>query len=475
MAIRNVNPEIWKQLRQEQKDELYGIALKILKEVGVRVGSAAARKRLGELGADVSGDMVYMYERLIENALKTSPSIFKLYRTTGEEYMELDGNSVYFGAGIDSVKYLDPYTGGVVPCTCESARIMSLLTEVLPNIDFIDAVGMISDVDSRLGSRMAFSIALTNTTKILNFCADTADSYRDIIQLSADFAGGAGALRARPFLFGYSEPVTPLFHSEDACRKLEVCAEAGVPIVYMPYSMRGGTAPITFGGAMVQSLAEILSGLVIHQSYVPGAPFIMGCMPSIFDMKTTVGAYGAAEFHHGVLVSSEMADYFGLPFYGTGGTTDAGTFNFQAGAESMMCLMSSMAGKINFVHDLGTFCHNVVLSPEFLVLCNDMIDNLRTYKQKIEFKPEDYRFELIKEIGPSGHYLTHDDTLENFRMIKYSQFFTRDITYDAENDLQNKIRKETQKLIKGFTLPALSDAQREAINTAEERWKKTLI
>lgn len=475
MSICNANPEIWRQLQPRQKDEIYDVSLRILREIGVRVGSASVRKRLCSNGARVCGEIVYITDEMVSSALKTSPSVFKIYRTTGEDAMLLDGRSVYFGSGTDSVKYFDPYSGDITPCTRESARVMSILTEMLPNIDFIDAVGMISNIDARLGSRFAFSIALANTTKVLNFCADTAESYKDIIQLAADFSGGSENLKKKPFLFGYSEPVSPLFHSADGCEKLDVCARAGVPVVYMPYCMRGGTAPITFGGAMVQSMAEILSGLVIHQSCVPGAPFIMGCMPSVFDMKTTIGSYGAAEFHHGVLVSSEMADYFGLPFYGTGGTTDAGTLDFQAGAESMMCFISSMAGKINFVHDVGTFCHNVVLSPEFLVMCNDMIDSLRIFKQKIDFSYEDYRFELIKEIGPSGHYLTHDDTIANFRSINYSKFFTRDISYNTPNNIAEKIRKETRKLIERFTPPEYSDAQTEAIRSAEARWERSLL
>ena len=61
----------------------------------------------------------------------------------------------------------------------------------------------------------------------------------------------------------------------------------------MPYSMMGGTAPVTPVGALIQNNADVLMGLVMSQVIKPGASFIYGSMPTVFDMKTTVGSYGA--------------------------------------------------------------------------------------------------------------------------------------------------------------------------------------
>lgn len=476
MAIKNVNKSYLKFLSNNQRRRLHKSALQILVKVGVRVGSSDTCRMLGSAGARVCGDIVYINETMVQNAINTSPSIIKLYKSNGQESILLDGNNVYFGTGTDSLKYLDPENSSINQCTCQSARNMSILTDALPNIDFIDAVGMLSDIDCRLGSRFAFSIALANTSKTLNFCADTAKSYKDIIDLASDFAGSPEQLKEKPFLFGYSEPVTPLFHSEDSCNKLKICAEAGIPIVYMPYSMRGGTAPISLGGALAQSVAEVLSGLVIHQTYFPGAPFIMGCMPSIIDMKTTIGSYGAAEFHHGVLLASEMADYYNLCFYGTGGTNDATTFNFQSGAEAMMSFMSSLAGKIQLIHDVGTFFHNDIMSPEYLVLCDDMIESIKIFKQKVKFTQKDFNVDLIREIGSCGNYLTHEDTLKNFKQIRYSKYFTRESTFQAvDNKMREQLKKQTLKILKEHQPPNITDQQKNAIKEAETRWRKEIM
>ncbi|MEG2651654.1 MAG: trimethylamine methyltransferase family protein, partial [Eubacterium sp.] len=71
--------------------------------------------------------------------------------------------------------------------------------------------------------------------------------------------------------------------------------------------------------------AEILTGVVMTQAIKPGAPMIYGSMPTVFDMKTTVGSYAAPEFHLSVAAASEMCDYYHLPFFGTAGCSDAKT------------------------------------------------------------------------------------------------------------------------------------------------------
>ncbi len=76
--------------------------------------------------------------------------------------------------------------------------------------------------------------------------------------------------------------LSPLVISGDSLPCL--CADAGVLIIFMPYMMMGGTAPMAFAGELAQCYAEVLAGLVIHQNYVFGAPFIIGCMPATVDI-----------------------------------------------------------------------------------------------------------------------------------------------------------------------------------------------
>ena len=124
----------------------------------------------------------------------------------------------------------------------------------------------------------------------------TPDGLIDCHEMAALAVGGENALRGRPAMIVYAEPVSPLVHPDESVRKLLYCAEHEIPIVYIPYAAMGGTAPQSQAAIVAQLCAESLSGLVIHQLKQPGAPFIFGGMASVMDLKTTIFSYGAPEF-----------------------------------------------------------------------------------------------------------------------------------------------------------------------------------
>ncbi len=91
-----------------------------------------------------------------------------------------------------------------------------------------------------------------------------------------------------------------------------------------------------------QCNAEALTGLVLTQLVSEGAPFIYGAMPSVFDMKTTIGSYAAPEFHLGIAAHADLVASYGLPFYGTAGCTDAKTIDNQAVSEISYEIFSTL-------------------------------------------------------------------------------------------------------------------------------------
>ena len=90
---------------------------------------------------------------------------------------------------------------------------------------------------------------------------------------------------------------------------------------------------MSMAASLAQWHAEFLFGLVLTQLVSPGAPIIYGHMPSILDMKTTVGSYGAYEFHLLAAAGAEISAWLGIPFYGTAGCTDAKFLDEQAGRD----------------------------------------------------------------------------------------------------------------------------------------------
>ncbi|MEG1603886.1 MAG: trimethylamine methyltransferase family protein, partial [Cloacibacillus sp.] len=460
----------------EKCQKIDSYARRIMEEVGMIIGDDTVRSLLLDNGAtEIGKGYISIPSCMVDKALKSVPSGFKLYTVNGELAMDVNKVNKYFGGSTSSLSYVDPVTSKITSHTMETSSHVAKVADALPNVNYLASNGLISDCPPTIAGRMNFSNTLKYTTKPMYFSPDYAPTYRDIIDLARDIKGGAQGLREKPFIFGYCEPVPPFNHSGDSLKKLMMCSEAGVPCVYMPYSMRGGTSPIFLAAALAQNFAEILSGLVIQQLAYPGAAFIAGSMPTILDMKTTTGSYGAPEFHFGIAASAEMADYYNIPFFGTAGCTDSQNLDMQAASEVTMALLSTALTGADIVHDFGVMNHASAISPELYVYTNEVLDMLRVYQGGIDCSDEAFLFETIKKVGPRGHYLEEDSTLENFKSVWYSKIFDRSLTGEIAADaFSKKIKDKTLELIEAPVNPEIDPSMLQILEEHESKWRKLI-
>jgi trimethylamine--corrinoid protein Co-methyltransferase len=463
-----------KVLTIEKIKLIHNASLTLLEEVGVKVYNDEALELLDGIGAYVkNNNLVRIPSYLVERAVRTAPKRITLYDQKGQSSMVLEDGKIYFGSNIDCLKYLDPYSDRTMKLTSQHAKALAKIGDYLPNISFIYSVGLLADYDVRLGSRIAFSTALQNTSKPINFTTNDSDSCKDIIELASLIAGGKKELREKPFIFHYCEPIPPLSHDNESLQKVFYCAQAGVPVVYMPYCLMGGTAPVTLAGALAQTNAEILSGLVIHQAKKEGAPFIIGSMPSTMDMRTTIGTYGTPEFHLQIAASAELANFYGLPFYGTAGCSDAKSIDYQAVSEVTMNCLTSLLSKANLVHDIGFLDHANILSPELVVLVDEILSMLKVIRRGIHVDKETLALDVIKQVGPGGHYMTHNHTFKHFREIWYSDIMDRTIGEKVPTANQ-KIKHKTKEIIEKHQPETTFNDKSKLIKEIEEDWIKSI-
>lgn len=455
---------------------VHNAALNVLERTGVLVGNGRAKERLMDEGArNIRDDILSIPHGIVERALSTTPREFSLYSVNGEEALILNKRNMYFGVSTSSLSFIDPLTSLRIPHEREHSSFMAVVADSLPNVHFLGNGGLMADIDPKLGGRMNVTNTLRYTTKPMYFCPDYASSYADIIEMAQDLAGGAERLREKPFLFGYCEPVSPLFHSGDGIEKLILCGASGVPVVYMPYAMRGATGPITLAGMLAQCFAEILSGLVIHQLFHPGAPFVIGCMPTVLDMKSSVGSYAAPEFHYGVHAASEICDSYGIPFFGTAGCCDAEHLDMQAATEATMSMHATLLSGADIVHDLAVMHHASAISPELLVYENEVLDMLSAFQHPADFADEDFLTDVIHEIGPQGNYLEHKSTLKGFRKVWYPKLFEREMASNPVTErFRNALRERTIHLRDAHDNTAIVERIGKILEEHEKKWRKNL-
>ena len=76
--------------------------------------------------------------------------------------------------------------------------------------------------------------------------------------------------------------------------QFEYCA-ANQPVVLTPFLLMGAMSPVSIPAALVQQLAEALSGIALAQLIRPGCPVIFGSFLSNIDMQSGSPSFGTPE------------------------------------------------------------------------------------------------------------------------------------------------------------------------------------
>ncbi len=163
-------------------------------------------------------------------------------------------------------------------------------------------------------------------------------------------------------------------------------------------------------------------------------------------MRTTTGLYGAPELHLAIAASREIARHYGLPFFGTAGTSDSKHLDYQSVMEAVMsCLLTGLSGP-DLAHDVGFIDHSNIISPELIVLTNEIISMVQPLTQGIAVTEETLAIDLIRKVGLEKRSFIEDDhTYSHFREFWYPELLDRSME-DETPQLSQKV-KEKLKII----------------------------
>ena len=413
-------------LSESQLEMLHRAALEVLRRTGIRFHHQEALDMLAEAGAFVSdGNLVKFPARMVEDAIATVPERVIMCDRHGEPAVWLEGTKVNFGTGSDCITFLDPETGEHRKFTKADIIDGYHLCDALPNIDFVMSIGIPSDVDPELTYDVQMALMLEHTTKPLVFVTDDRATCQRAIDMAAAVAGGYEALREQQHILLYSEPSSPLQQSKTAVDKLLLMAEHELPVVHSPAPLMGGTGPITMASGLALSLAEIFSSIVVHQMWQPGAPFVFGAGLHHMDMKSAQICYASPEFQLTKAAIAELGRWYGMPTWGYAGCTDAKVLDEQAALESLLSVMTAKLSGANLIHDVGYMESGLTGSFEMIVLTDELVDLADHFMQGIEVSEETLMLDEIDQVGPGGHFLNTEQTLNRFRDFWYPSLIDR--------------------------------------------------
>jgi trimethylamine--corrinoid protein Co-methyltransferase len=411
----NATPQ-FRVLSDGQIEEVFHAALDVLHRVGTRLHSQEALALLGQAGCQVEdGNLVRMPAWLVKHALSTTPGRIVVAGRDRGKRVVLEKDKFYFGTGSDCPSLVDPYSDEVRPYTFGDVYDAARINDALPNLDFHMSLGLTSGVLPQTYDRPQFLAMVKGTSKPLAITAVDREGLADQYEMACQVLGGPDEFARAPLFVVYIEPSSPLTHSVEAVDKILYAAATGIPAIYTPCIMAGGTGPVTMAGTMVQALAEYLVGVVLAQLQCQGAGVIMGGVNAPMDMATSILSYGAPEL---ALVSAAMTDvakWLGVPMFSTAGCSDSKSLDQQAAIEATFSIVVAALSGANLIHDVGYLESGLLGSFDMLVMSNEIIGMARRLLSGVTVTPDTLAVDLIEQVGPGGHYLTREHTRRHFR------------------------------------------------------------
>ena len=110
----------------------------------------------------------------------------------------------------------------------------------------------------------------------------------------------------------------------------------------------------------MQINAEELSGLVFCQLVNPGAPVVLGYVPSVSDLRTGNFVGGAPEFGLMHAAVAQLGQFYNLPVYNSSGLSDSKIPDIQAGYEKGITSLAAALAGANYIHHSVGFLESML-------------------------------------------------------------------------------------------------------------------
>ena len=360
------------------------------------------------------GGYIHIPPDLIDQVISTTPSHIKLYDLEGRERVDTSSKISSFCPGHNCVRILDFRTDELRPCHLDDIRETARLCEQLANIDMVCSLGYPSEIPPEDEVTETVRAMYENCTKPAALLAHDEFIQERMMNVVADITGGWNRIADKPVSIELMGPVSPLTLPAELCVRLINCARWRAPVVCYPATFPGMSSPISIAGAIVQSSAEALAGILIHQLEEPGAPVISGSAILPMDLRQANLAYGSPEYMLAGLGASDYFRHIGIPSWIGAGCSDSHQFDAQAAAEVGANLMVSALAKTPFVHNLGFLSGGRTGSLEILTLCDELIGWISKMANGISVNSETLALEVIQRAVPENDFLTDPHTQARF-------------------------------------------------------------
>ena len=404
-------------LSEREIQDIHEAALLILRDAGVVVHHEGVLKLLAEAGAPVDQDrkIARLPERLVMDCVARAGKRYILYGRDPACTARFGYGDFVLMSSPGQRAWIDSQTGQPRPAAMQDLRDAIRLGDALSNITIVGSMAQPAELSEKYREVVLTAELVKHTGKPTRTWVHNGRTARYVLDIYRAIAGGDAALRGRPMVEAFQEPISPLQLPGDGLDVLIEFVRAGQPASIGPMAMASGTAPATLAGTLAQENAEILAGVVVAQILAPGTPMTYGGIPHIMDPRTSICSFGSPEQALMAVAMVQMGRFYGFPVYINVGLTDSKVLDVQAGIEKASTMvLGALAGADTFGHAgiCGTD-HGAGLA--WLAVDDAMMGYVKRIVRGFQVNPETIAADLVKTVGPAGSYLAEEHTVKHFR------------------------------------------------------------
>ncbi|HEY96537.1 MAG TPA: hypothetical protein G4O15_16545 [Dehalococcoidia bacterium] len=408
MARKGVLVVPYKRLNEEQVERVHRASMDILKAPGISCFNKDAAVIFAVSGAEVTEVKtessprwtLNIPEKMVMDAVESAPSKVKLGARNEDNGLLLDAGQpvVHFASGSETNNWLEADIESFVSKKNTSKEInmpvfrsekgnterLAKAAHLCENLDswdgFLRCVNIQDDdINDSNKDVNKFFISLNNTSKHVMAGLTDLNELDNLMNMVHIIAGGEEKFKENPIISIITSLIkSPLQFVDDTTEKTIEIAKRGIPLVISSAPQGGSTAPILETGIVAQINAEILAGIALTQLVNKGTPVLYGSVPGRANMTDLHDSYGVPEFSQFNIDCVQMARYYGVPCYSSGGVSDVKVPGIQSSVERLFSqIMITLAGPQYLHYAFGLLERTSTFCPVQAVLDDAHISIIR--------------------------------------------------------------------------------------------------
>ncbi len=468
-------------LDAEQLEFIHDVSMRIVEEQGIEVLGDMALDLYRRAGAEVDENGVVRMDRnLLLETVSKAPSSFDVTPRNPDQRMPVGANVINFGLVSGTPNVHDNINGRRAGNYEDYKKLISFGQYFNVLTFFGNQATAPTDLPANSRHLDTTYINLTLSDKPFFATGIGGGRARDAIELSAIARGlSMEEMKSSPSVMTNINVNSPRKLDDAMAYGAMQMAMFGQPVTVTPFTLMGAMTPATMAGALAQQNAEALVGIALLQLTNPGTPVVYGGFTSNVDMRSGAPAFGTPENALANIAGGQLARRYELP-YRTSACNASNAVDAQATYETEMALWSAVMGYGNLIyHTAGWLEGGLVASFEKLVIDCEMLQHMSKMLEPIKIDLEETGLEAMREVGPGGHFLGCDHTMQRYKTAFYDPFISdwqnsENWVMAGSKDATMRATELWPKILDEFEPPPIDPAIDEALQAYLDRRKQEL-